>query len=77
MPEIKVPVKPFYIEYNCDEKNCKGKVNYTGKIIPGIDPKQPLLMHICNKCKTVYQFKGLPYPRQEFERLPQVKLPTV
>ena len=75
MAEERYEVKVFNIDYNCDAEGCDGKATFTGKAQPGIDPKQPMLIHLCNKCKKVYHLKTpAPYPRQELERVEKTKL---
>ena len=74
MPQVRLRVNVYSVEYDCDAESCDGKVIFTGKSKPGIDPKQPLLFHVCNKCHKVYELKGMPYPRQELEPANELEL---
>lgn len=67
MAETRTPVDIINVEYVCDEEGCNGKLVFTNKAEPSIDPKVALLIHVCNKCKKTYKMKiTRPYPRQEF-----------
>jgi len=74
VPEKRFPVKTIQVEYHCDADGCDGQVMFTRKAEPGIDPKNPLMIHICTLCKKVHKLKGVPFPRQEFEPLPVLDL---